>query len=170
MPVFGLDEQRLYSYPPLAQSLLVEEVPRYAFTRLYVLLVEVAQDLPPQLAGRAFGLQRAGLAGARLCPVADQVPGHVAHSRQQDLACGAGVEVALGIVGELVFAEERASLPGALERHVSADARPLDGRYVLHGAVGRVASHPPGPQLPPEGGSPKHVQHGPVLGDLERGD
>ncbi len=48
----------------------------------------------------------------------------------------AGVVVALGIVAKLILAEERASLSSALERHVGADTHPLNGCYVLHGAVG----------------------------------
>src|SRR5215204_3446869 len=112
VPVFGLGEERLYPYPPFAQGFFVEERTTVAFHPIDVLLIEVAQDLPSRLAGRALCPQQAGLARARLRPVADQAPGHVAHSRHQDLPCRAGVKVASGIVGELVFAEERASLPG----------------------------------------------------------
>src|SRR5215203_6234847 len=90
------------------------------------------------------------ISGASLRPVASQASGHVAGARHQELARRARVKVALGIVGELVLAEEGASLSSALERHVGMDARLLDGCYVLHGAVGRVTGHPPRLALPPE--------------------
>src|SRR5215203_4756558 len=170
VPVFGFGEQRLHPYPPLAQRFFVEEGTTVAFHPIDVLLIEVAQDLPSRLAGRALCPQRASLAGASLRPVASQASGHVAGARHQELARRARVKVALGIVGELVLAEEGASLSSALERHVGMDARLLDGCYVLHGAVGRVTGHPPRLALPPEGGSPEHVQHGLVLGDLKGGD
>jgi hypothetical protein len=55
--------RRFDSHPPLAQSFLVEEGSAVSFHPVYVLLIEVAQDLPSCLTGRALPRQHCDAVG-----------------------------------------------------------------------------------------------------------
>jgi hypothetical protein len=57
-----------------------------------------------------------------------------------------------------------------VQRHVGADARLLQDRNVLQGAVLAIGGDVVRAEAPPETGTPQEVQHGPVFGDLSRSD
>src|SRR5919107_1470174 len=106
VPVLGLGVQRLHPNPPLAQSFLVGEGSAVGADPIDVSLVEVAEHLAAGLVVRALGPQFARLTRAGFRLVECQLPCLVFRPGEQALPGRATVEVARGVVGELLLAEE----------------------------------------------------------------
>src|SRR5918997_3415078 len=127
VPFLGLPKEWLYPHRAFAQGLAVGLGVAVRPHPFEVLLVEAATDPAPLRAVRALALQGALLAGGRPHGVPDVPSPTIVALTAQGLAAGAGVEVLLGVVDEVLYGEQ-AGAPTLLgQLGVGADTRLLYG-------------------------------------------
>jgi len=170
MPLLGFSKERLDPDPALAHRLLVRRGLGVAPDSVEVGSMEGAADDASLAIGRALLLDRTGVADRGSSSVGVPLVLLVHPDQPQLLTLGTAVPIALGVVGEVLQAEEGRCGVHLVEGDEGRDPQLLDGADVRSSAVSGVSDHPFRTQLPAEEGATELGDQDLMLGDIPRRD